>query len=505
MSELTATTNTEQVNQELSPHYIDPVQAYERGKVDINFFATLLLPTVMLSAFPPFYVAIFKMLVNRTPKQMGRILRFALGLPRAHAKTTFIKVIIAWLIAYDKIRFAAILCATDPLAEELIEDVSEMLGSVNAERIYGRWTDQLSTDSKGLKKALYHDRNVIIAAKGAGGAIRGVNIKHERPDLIFCDDAQTKECDDSPTESAKFRKRLVSTFKIIAPRGDRLIIYVGNMYSDTCILWQLKENKSWISFVTGAILADGMPLWPELHSLDELLDSFIHDTDMNEADVWFAEVMNDPVSRAMSLLYKDLPDAPHLFNVEIPDGVFITIDPAGFKSASDDNVIVLHYVYDGKPTVMEISAGIKDPEQLILEALRIAMRTGASVIGVEDVAYQSTLLFWFNKYLLAWKITGITIVPLKTRNRSKEDRIRLFCEDAMAGNYYIHPGCKATWIWQALKYKIGKKDNKDDILDGVAYGLDMRSEYWPLISNNKRLGLSRSAESTAIVLDNTPF
>lgn len=505
MSELLQTQSSlEKVNAELVHPSIDPKEAYERGKVDFNFFASLMLPDVMLSMFPDFYVAVFRMLVNRTPKQIGKILRFALGLPRGHAKTTFIKIIIAWLIVYDKISFAIILCATDPLAEELLEDVSDMLGSANAEAVYGRWTDQLSTDSKGLKKAFYHDRSIILAARGAGGAIRGVNIKHKRPDLIFCDDAQTKECDESPTESAKFRKRLVATFKIIAPRGDRLIIYVGNMYSDTCILWQLKENPSWISLITGAILADGQPLWPELHSLEELLDSYIHDVNLGEADVWFAEVMNDPVSKAISLLYNPVPDAPHTFVTEEPDGVFITIDPAGFRSASDDNVIVTHYVYDGKPTVRKINAGIKNPEELIKEALRDALEHGASVIGVEDTAYQMTLLFWFNKYIKAWGITGIHVVPLKTKNRSKEDRIRLFCEDAMAGNYYIHNDCKAEWMWQALKYKIGKKDNKDDILDGVAYGLDMRAEYWHLITNLKKSSL-RLASRAAVVIDNTPF
>jgi hypothetical protein len=483
---------------------VDITEAYERGKHDINFFASLLLPTVMLSPFPDFYVAIFRMLVNRTPKQMGKILRFALGLPRGHAKTTFIKVIIAWLIAYDKIQFAVILCATDGLAEELLEDVSEMLGSANAEAIYGRWTDQLSTDAKGIKKALYHDINIILVARGAGGAIRGVNIKHRRPDLIFCDDAQTKECDESQTESAKFRKRLVATFKIISPRGDRLIIYVGNMYSDTCILFQLKNNKSWISLVTGAILANGEPLWPELHSLDELLDSYLHDLEIGEVDVWFAEVMNDPVSRAYSLLNGQVPDAPFLFQAEVPDGAFITIDPAGFRKASDDNVICLHYLYDGKPTLRKVEAGNKNPEQLIIESLRMALAHGVSLIAIEDTAYQQTLLFWINKYITAWNITGINVVPLKPKNRSKESRLRIFCEEVIAGNYYIHPDCLAQWLWQAMKYKLGKDDNKDDVLDAAAYGLDVRTEYWHLVVNLNIAGML-SASNIIPVEDNTPF
>lgn len=493
---------------EIAPHEevtltVDPAEAYERGKHDINFFGSLLLPQVMISALPAFYVAIFRMLTNRTPEQMGRILRFALGLPRGHAKTTFIKILIAWLIAYDKVKFVAIVCATEPLAHELLADVSNMLSCPNAELIYGRWHDQLYTDTKETKKCLYHGNNVILVAKGANSSIRGINVDNKRPDLIFCDDAQTKECDDSPTESAKFRKWLVAMFKIIAPRGDRLIIYVGNMYSDTCILYQLKNNPKWISLITGAILENGEPLWPELHSLEELLDSYIHDVELGEADVWFAEVMNDPVSRSTSLLDGPIPDCPWSFQQEIPDGVFITLDPAGFRKHSDDNVIAIHYVFDGRGVVREIEAGVKDPEQLIIATLKQALAHGASLIGIEDTAYQQTLLFWMNKYIQEWNLSGITVVPLKHKNRSKEARIRLFVAEVIARNYFIHRAAAVLWLWQAMKFKIGKPDNKDDVLDAVAYGLDIRAEYWHLVKNLKRA--DGFLLEGAVVIDNTPF
>lgn len=480
----------------------DATEAYERGKTDINFFAALLLPTVMLSALPAFYVGVFQILITRDKKQIGKILRFALGLPRGHAKTTFIKVIICYLIVYDLISFAVVVCANDDLAEALIQDISDALGSENAEAIYGKWESQLSTDSKGEKKALYHGRAVILKAKGAGSALRGINIKHKRPDLIFFDDAQTKECDDSPTERVKFRRWLVATFKIIAPRGDRLIIYVGNMYSEECILFQLKNNPSWVSLVTGAILENGEPLWPELHSLEELMESYFHDEALGEADVWFAEVMNDPISRATSLLHGMLPTSN--FNTEeLPDGVFITIDPAGFKDVSDDNVIVVHYVHDGKGHVAEIDSGIKDPEQLIIRSLQLAIHHGASLIGVEDVAYQQTLLFWFTKYLNEYKVKGIEIVPLKPAGRSKESRIRLFIAEVYAGNYSLLEVVKALFVWQAMKYKIGAKKNKDDVLDACAYGLDVRNDYWHLVKNLKTR--SQWLIPAGVVANNTPF
>jgi hypothetical protein len=500
---LEAPKSTESKPYEIGDGVVDRDAAYARGQIDFNFFASLMVPTIMEFAFPEFYIGIFHMLRNRTPKQIGRILRFALGLPRGHAKTTFVKILIAWLIVYDKISFAAVICANDELAEALISDVNDMLCSDNCTTIYGDWKRQLLIDNAGTKTALFHDRNIILKAKGAGSSIRGLNVKHRRPDLIFCDDAQTKECDDSPTERIKFRKWLVATFKIIAPRGDRLIIYVGNMYSEECLLFQFKKNSSWVSFVTGAILANGQPLWPELHSLEELMESYFHDEELGEADVWFAEVMNEPISRATSLLMDSLPANPHNEEQIEPDGVFITIDPAGFRKTSDDNVIVVHYVYDGKGMVADIDAGIKDPEQLIIRALELAFLHGASLIGIEDVGYQQTLLFWITKYLEAHKVTGIDIVPLKPSGRAKEARIRLFIAELYAENYYLFSTVRAAFIWQAMKYKLGMKDNKDDLLDACAYGLDVRTQYWHLVRNLKTV--PRLAQQAKVVLHNTPF
>jgi hypothetical protein len=148
---------------------------------------------------------------------MGKILRFALGLASGPCEDYFHQDSYLLADCIRQVLFIAVVCATDDLAQNLIADISEALGSPNMEEIYGKWNMQLSTDNKEEKKALYHGRAVIIKAKGAGSALRGLNIKHQRPDLIFFDDAQTKECDESEAERKKFKKWLVATFKIITP------------------------------------------------------------------------------------------------------------------------------------------------------------------------------------------------------------------------------------------------------------------------------------------------
>jgi hypothetical protein len=334
--------------------------------------------------------------------------------------------------------------------------------------------------------------------------VRGINLQNQRPDIIFCDDVQTKKNDESPTESTSLLSELVGTiFKAIAPRGNRLIIYVGNMYSEECILNKFRKSPSWISMVTGAILQDNTPLWPELFSLSELMESYYHDADLGLADVWFAEVMNDPKCKALTLLPNPIPPSD-IEEILEPDGAFITIDPAGFRDVSDDNVIAVHYKFDNRGYVVEAVRGILDPKELIKETLRLALQHGVTLIGVEAVAYQQTLAFWLRFFLEEFHITHISVVELSPHGRSKEARIRQFIQHLYAGEYFLlGSDVRRDFTWQATVYKIGKKDNKDDLLDAIAYGLDVRNEFWHLLTPPLR-GLVLDGECQ-VVVSNTPF
>lgn len=481
---------------------IDATLAYERGKEDINFFAALAIPDVMTSPLPYFYVVCFRLIVSRPQNQLGKILRFALGLPRGHAKTTFIKVILAWLIAYDKARFIVIVGAIAKNAQNILEDLNTIMGSPNMQAVYGVWSDGKVVDNVETKKYFYHNRYVIIAALGAETSVRGLNMNFERPDVILCDDMQSRENDESVAASKSLRKWFVATLmKSIDTKGDRLIVYIGNMYSEDCILHRLQKSPNWISMITGAILEDGTPLWPALHSLESLMESYYHDASIGEAEVWFAEVMNDPRNPRTSLIKDSIPDSPYPEDF-VADAAFITIDPAGYRVHSDDNVIVGHEVFDGRGFVARIDAGTFTPKETVERAITMALEMGASVIGVETTAYQQALKFWLEYFIAELGLTGLEIVELGHHGRSKEARIRAFVQDLMEDNYYFKTSAvKAVWYFQALKYKLGQKNNKDDILDAVAYGQDMRTEYWELI---QKIEHTRRHQTKAVV-SNVPL
>lgn len=478
-------------------------EAYNRGRVDFNFFAGLALPDVCTTALPPFYILSANIILARSPENTGKVLRFALGLPRGHAKTTFVKLLLAYLIAYRMTFYALIVGAAEGNAENILSDLSNILGSPNMEAVYGNWHANLYTDNNSCKQCMYQGSPVTLMAIGSRSSVRGININNRRPGVILCDDMQSRENDLSDTESRSLMGWFISTLlKTIDVRGDRLVIYVGNMYSDKCILKQLQDSPQWISLITGAILATGEPLWPELHSLETLLEGFMHDDSLGLSENWFAEIMNDPRSVTTSLLPKELPVFPE--ENFTPDGAFITIDPAGFKNTSDDNVIITHETYNGNCYIVKTDAGKYNPKEVIEIAFKRAFEYNASVIGVEAVAYQSTLRFWIQYFIRTLDISGIEVVELSPRGASKESRIRLFIQELYLGTYRFKTAEeKAIFTWQAMAYKIGKKNNKDDILDAQSYGLDMRADHWHLIKNNAKL--EERPEGAEVVVNNTPF
>jgi len=483
---------------------VDVNQAVKRCAIDFNFFAGLCLTNIMRFRFPDYYVALWVMLVKAledgSPERMKKVIKYAIGLPRGFIKTTFLKVLVCWLVVHDKLEFILIICATEPLSEAFLSDVNMMLQSENIENLFGRWDP--AVDNADTKKGVYRHHLLILKARGAGSAVRGVNEGNRRPQFILCDDMQTKENDESETDRERLMTWFVGTLLKTVDQFFATVFYVGNMYSDHCILYKLKKDQYWISLITGAILEDGTSLWPELYSIEDLYNGFLADESLGRADIWFAEIMNDPIEAATSLLiHGPLPADSHLL-IPAPDASFITVDPAGFRKNSDDNVISAHYITDNKCAIAEMDGGIWNPQETVKNTISMAVRHESALIGVEEVGYQQSLMFWIEHFLTEEKITGINVVPLKRgTGKSKEQHIRLFIKELYEKSYtFLRPQDRARFTWQATAYRTGKNNNKDDWMDSAAMGITIRNMY------SHMLTIRRHIKSNSRVLgNNTPF
>jgi hypothetical protein len=454
-------------------------QAIEQCKGDLNFFSRVGMPDVHDYDLPPFYTEVWFFLLGQiisVRDTLHSVFRFALGLPRGHAKTTFSKLLVAYGVLFGLFDFVLIVGSSEDRAQDILDDINNILGSPNIRKLFGDWNSPVAVerDTREVKIRNFLGREVILAAVGAGTALRGINIRNRRPGFILLDDVQTKENDESPTERDRLLRWILSTLLKSRDPKHCFVFYIGNMYSEQCILKQLQNNRMWTSLITGAILADGTALWPELHPLENLLDEYEHDASLGKADIWFAEIMNDPQSLHQSLFPEGIiPDCPYQENQELEvQASFITIDPAGFRDDSDDNVVVCHKIVDDLPMVAEIRAGQWDPETTILEAIDCAIDNSSTHIGIESVAYQQTLKFWMELYLEIYGLSdSITVLEIKPGIAAKHGRIRGWVGNVLSSNYYIlRSEDRALILYQGIQYRAGKKDNQDDILDGCAFG-----------------------------------
>jgi hypothetical protein len=465
-------------------------EVQEAAAGDLDFFGALCLPDDCTLKFPGFYHQMWGML-QIVFGNVRDFSKYAIGFPRGHAKTLWIKLLIVYAILFTKKQFILVVGASASRAQNIIADVQDILDSHNIQATFGNWRAGIEKDTQDLKKFYFNGRYIILAAAGSGTSIRGMNMKNKRPDLIICDDAQTKECAASEQESKNFLQWFFGTLlKAKAPTGCTYL-YVGNMYKDieikgkkgvyTCLLRNLQKSKHWKSFIVGAILADGTALWEELQPLAQLIEEFEQDYDMGQGEIFAAEVLNDPKAIPSHLLNFENIQRKTKMPGELHQGNYIIIDPAGQKKGADDTCIGYFELYDEAPAFMDIDVGIMSPMQTIHSALEMAIKHNCPLVICEDVAYQETLLYWFTFICGQLGITGIEFHPINPGGYSKNSRIMDYFKSLNAGEALLGDNVCAHVVSQALKFDPQKTTNDDNVLDVAAYADKARIMYGHLM------------------------
>lgn len=460
--------------QELSHVGLDRDAIISRCKTDLNFFAAVLIPEVYAFPFPPIFLAVWQMLTDNAHKVSGQD-RLALGLPRGFGKTILLKLYAAYLVLYTNRRFILVICNTQPLASNFLADVSDMLDSPNCKAIWGDWRIAEEADNAVMKKFTFRGRPVVMAALGNGGSPRGLNIKYVRPDVILMDDMQSREEAESPVEADKGLAWMLGTLMKANNKFRCQFIFVGNMYPfPGSILKKLKNNPAWFSFICGAILADGNSIWPELRSVEDIMEELENDTSMGHPEIFFSEVMNDEEAGSRSgvdlnkiAVYEDPP--PH--DPHYPDSGFVIIDPSVGKKKSDAIAIGAVMIFSDLPILWDLRVDRFNPMQTILNALELALMYQIGIILVESVAYQATLCFWLNFFMQQRGIKGIRVGEIYPGSNMKNSRIIAMLKDLTAPQPQakIHARVKTQVVYQITHFNPAKTRNEDDILDLLAY------------------------------------
>lgn len=452
--------------------------AAELSRQDLNFLGMLAAPEEFTYSFPPFYLTLFALLTSFAKK----LERYAIGIPRGFAKTTFVKLLCLWYILFSHKQFILIVGASEDLAVNTLSDICDLLGSPNIRKLFGNWQAQIEVDTQALKVFYFRGRNIILRAIGAGTAVRGINRKNKRPDVIIMDDVQKRETSENKDLSDQLLKWILGTLMKARSNDGCTYIYVGNMYPQNCILEKLKHNTQWTSFIVGGILADGTSLWEELRPIEELISEYQSDSELGHADIFISEILNSTdIAAASGIDISRIPILPAYYHDADSEGSFIIIDPSAGKKTSDDCTISHYSVCDGKPIFDDLLHGTFSPLETIQAAIRLALERGTRLIAVEGVAYQSTLLYWFEFYCEKEGISGFEFVELSPKGQAKNNRIKRGLLRLISGEIYLHPDVRSKVLSQIMDWNPLKISNVDDIIDPIGYVDELMREYPHLI------------------------
>lgn len=481
----------------------DAAQIKEAAKNSLDFLAALALPLVYQFAYPPVLLSAWDWLTGKsfTPRTFPKL---ALGLPRGFSKTTLMKLFILYCILFSKKKFILVIAANASLAENILADVIDMLEEPNIKKVFGDWRIGVEKDTQALKKFSFCGRTIILAGLGAGGSLRGLNLKNERPDIMVFEDIQTREQAESQIQSEALEKWMLGTaMKAKSPFGCTFI-FLANMYpTKWSILKKLKYNSTWTKFIAGGILEDGTSLWEELFPIEQLMEEFQADLESGHPEIFYSEVLNDENATTNNLIDLSLlPPIPYSEG-DTHGGNFIIIDPASGKLNSDAVSIGYFEIHDTAPVMMEVKDDRYSPGDTIREALEIALRKNCTIIAIESNAYQSSLCYWFAFICQQMGIIGIEPVEVYSGTASKNSRILNMFKSYAKGELFIHPDARAAAHLQISQFNALKKNNIDGILDLLTYAPKVIELYGAFITNSTIISLQQLEHARVLSAEDT--
>lgn len=493
---------------EISSVGVSRDEAIASCRKDLNFFAATCIPEVFEFLFPAVFLAVWQMLTDGAVKKTSQD-RLAIGLPRGFGKTILLKLYVVWLILFTDRKFILVICNTAALAENFISDVVDILSSPNIIRLFGDWRLGLTKDTQPLKKFTFAGRSVTLAGLGSGSSLRGLNIKFVRPDEIIMDDMQSREEAESAVEAIKGLTWMLGTLMKANNKARCQFIFVGNMYPfDGSILKKLRTNPAWYTFICGAILEDGNSIWPELRSVEDILDELENDTSMGHPEIFYSEVMND--DEAGNRAGIDITKINYFSESNPADGEmpltpeagFVIIDPSVGKKKNDKVGIGVVLVYNGVPVIRKIVVDAFNPQQQIEKSFELAAEFGLMAILVEGTAYQATLVFWMDMYKKQRGLYGLRVFEIYPGVAAKTTRIINMLKSVTAGSkqLLIHPDVKSLFIHQVTHWNPLRTKNVDEALDIAAYAHPAITQFGTLLLRPFEMTTQDSGSSFADTL-----
>lgn len=447
---------------------------------DDEFFIQFFLGDIVDRGIPPFHPKLLRLMTA------WDVPRAAFAVPRDHAKTTLAKLAAVKYFLFSQYRFGVYLSNTAPIAISATNDIVGFLESENCRAVFGEIEWHVRKDGDGWYEFSIGGKYCILRALGAGKQVRGLNIDNKRPDFAIVDDLEDAENIATPELLLKLKRWFYGTFLKAMDAFHNKVIWLGNMTSDKSILATICKSDHWHSVLYGCLLDTGEPLWPQKWSVEKLRNDYAEYQEAGMADIWFAEMMNMPVSVSNPLIAAEHINYQPSVLPEDVKHAFITVDLAiSDKSWAHKTVLAVHAWVepDKEPGWWQVvythgQRGM-DPVQLFNLIVEQSQYWNSRVTGIESVAFQASLQTIYPHLAMLAGLNDLIFKPLIAQGR-KVQRIAPWAAMLKSKDWALTEGDFEV-TQELLHFDATKKDNADDHLDACAYGPQMIQNYSHLI------------------------
>lgn len=405
--------------------------------------------------------------------------------PRGISKTTLVNASNLMDIVYQETDFLVYLSEAARHAEQQLDNVKrELMANELLIEVFGDKQPDRTDPEKWTQPLIETIDGVVVAAKGRGGQVRGLNHQGKRPKRIVFDDVEDKDSVKNDEQRDKTRTWLKADVEPALPqiesRDKGEIIGLGTLLHHDALLVSLSRDPEWVVIRFGAIDPDGDMLWDHYMTREQYEAKKKSYKRIGKLDVFGMEydsstkVEEEAAKfKESSITYKFI--EPKKIRDEFPQ-IALVMDPAISEDPEADFCafgVVARNPENGTCHVCDYygERGMA-PRAQIDKYFELHFKWGCTTHGIEAVAYQKALVYlvkeeMFRKGKSFGPRAYFEIEPITHGKTGKDERILGILAPRYAAGYITHQRRFPDLELQLIEYPNEKKDGPDVIAMAV--------------------------------------
>jgi hypothetical protein len=366
------------------------------------------------------------------------------------------------------------LSETGPHSEQQLDNVKrELESNERLLAVYGVKKPERSDPEHWSGKLIETTDGVVIAARGRGGQVRGLNHRGRRPDEIVFDDVEDKESVATDAQRKKARVWLKNDVEQALPQiaGVRRgrVTGLGTIIHHDSLLLALARDPEWMVIRFGAVDPDGDMLWDHYMTKQQYHTKQRSYRRLGQLPEFNMEFQSSTKSEGDNAKFKD-----EYIRYEARErkdfvAVGIVCDPAISKErdACPCAFAVVGMDEKGRMHVFDVYMEVgMSPRQQVDKYFELHFKWDCNKHGVEAVAYQKALIHllkeeMFRKGREYGPKAYFEIEPITHGRTAKSPRVEGVLSPRYAAGYITHQRRFPEYEEQLTDWPNAKQDGPD--------------------------------------------